>query len=43
VGLQLIGPSGTDVRLLEVAHAFQQITRHHLQHPPLTQETNHGL
>jgi aspartyl-tRNA(Asn)/glutamyl-tRNA(Gln) amidotransferase subunit A len=43
VGLQLIGPSGTDVRLLEVAHAFQQITRHHLQLPPLTQETNHGL
>jgi aspartyl-tRNA(Asn)/glutamyl-tRNA(Gln) amidotransferase subunit A len=43
VGLQLIGPSGTDVRLLEVTHAFQQITRHHLQHPPLTQETNHGL
>ena len=43
VGLQLIGPSRTDVRLLEVAHAFQQITRHHLQHPPLTQESNHGL
>jgi aspartyl-tRNA(Asn)/glutamyl-tRNA(Gln) amidotransferase subunit A len=43
VGLQLIGPSGGDVRLLEVAHAFQQITRHHLQHPPLTQETRNGF
>ena len=35
VGLQLIGPSLGDVRLLEVAHAFQQITAHHLNPPPL--------
>ena len=35
VGLQLIGPSLEDVRLLEVAHAFQQITTHHLNTPPL--------
>ena len=35
VGLQLIGPALADVRLLEVAHAFQQTTRHHLQTPPL--------
>ena len=35
VGLQLIGPSLADVRLLEVAHAFQQATRHHLCPPPL--------
>jgi aspartyl-tRNA(Asn)/glutamyl-tRNA(Gln) amidotransferase subunit A len=36
VGLQLIAPSGQDVRLLEVAHAFQQITTHHQKLPPLT-------
>ena len=35
VGLQLIGPSLGDVRLLEVAHAFQQITPHHRNSPPL--------
>jgi len=35
VGLQLIGPALADVLLLEVAHAFQQTTRHHLQEPPL--------
>lgn len=34
VGVQLIGPSLTDVYLLEIAHAFQQITDHHLQTPP---------
>jgi aspartyl-tRNA(Asn)/glutamyl-tRNA(Gln) amidotransferase subunit A len=36
VGLQLIGPSLSDVRLLEAAHAFQQITRHHRAAPPLS-------
>jgi aspartyl-tRNA(Asn)/glutamyl-tRNA(Gln) amidotransferase subunit A len=36
VGLQLIGPAGADVRLLETAHAFQQLTRHHLEQPPLS-------
>jgi len=35
VGLQLIGPPLADVRLLEIAHAFQQATRHHLVPPPL--------
>jgi aspartyl-tRNA(Asn)/glutamyl-tRNA(Gln) amidotransferase subunit A len=35
VGLQLIGPSLADVRLLEIAHAFQQITQHHRQTPNL--------
>lgn len=35
VGMQLIGPPLSDVRLLEWAHAFQQITDHHLQTPPL--------
>jgi aspartyl-tRNA(Asn)/glutamyl-tRNA(Gln) amidotransferase subunit A len=35
VGLQFIGPHLSDVRLLELAHAFQQITSHHTQRPPL--------
>lgn len=35
VGIQLIGPALSDVKLLEVAHAFQSLTRHHLQTPPL--------
>lgn len=35
VGLQLIGRPLEDVRLLEVAHSFQQITHHHLKTPNL--------
>lgn len=35
VGLQLIGRSLQDVHLLQVAHAFQQLTCHHLQTPNL--------
>jgi len=35
VGLQLAGPSREDARLLEVAAAFQELTDHHLQQPPL--------
>jgi aspartyl-tRNA(Asn)/glutamyl-tRNA(Gln) amidotransferase subunit A len=35
VGIQLIGPSQSDVRLLSIAHAFQQVTSHHLKRPPL--------
>jgi len=35
VGIQLIGPTLSDVKLLEAAHAFQSLTRHHLQTPPL--------
>ena len=34
VGVQLIGPGFADVKLLEVAHAFQQISDHHLRTPP---------
>ncbi len=34
VGIQLIGPAGSDVMLLETAHAFQSLTRHHLETPP---------
>jgi aspartyl-tRNA(Asn)/glutamyl-tRNA(Gln) amidotransferase subunit A len=33
VGLQLVGPSLSDVRLLEIAHAFQQVTEYHLLAP----------
>jgi aspartyl-tRNA(Asn)/glutamyl-tRNA(Gln) amidotransferase subunit A len=36
VGLQLIGPALSDVMLLEVAHAFQSLTRHHLASPPIS-------
>lgn len=35
VGLQLIGKPLGDVRLLQVAHAFQQFTGHHLMSPNL--------
>ena len=35
VGIQLIGPAGSDVMLLETAHAFQSLTDHHLATPPL--------
>ncbi len=43
VGVQLIGPSLSDVHLLEVVHAFQQLTDHHLQTPPhLNRGVNHG-
>lgn len=35
VGLQLIGPPLSDVRLLAAAHAYQQATFHHLKTPPL--------
>jgi len=38
VGLQLIGPARRDVQLLEVGHAFQQITSHHRQSAPVNQE-----
>lgn len=33
VGLQLTGPAYSDVRLLEIAHAFQLATDHHRQVP----------
>jgi aspartyl-tRNA(Asn)/glutamyl-tRNA(Gln) amidotransferase subunit A len=35
-GIQLIGPELSDVRLLEAAHAFQCLTRHHLETPTLS-------
>ncbi len=35
VGLQLIGPPLSDVRLLAAAHAYQQATSHHLKTPSL--------
>lgn len=36
VGVQLIGPAFSDVMLLETAHAFQALTRHHLESPAIT-------
>jgi aspartyl-tRNA(Asn)/glutamyl-tRNA(Gln) amidotransferase subunit A len=42
VGLQLIAPPLQDVRLLEIAHTFQQLTDHHLQLPSLS-GVPHGL
>ncbi len=35
VGLQLVGPPLEDARVLRVAHAFQQLTRHHEPRPSL--------
>ena len=35
-GIQLIGPAFSDVMLLETAHAFQLLTSHHLEIPPLS-------
>jgi aspartyl-tRNA(Asn)/glutamyl-tRNA(Gln) amidotransferase subunit A len=44
VGLQLVAASLEDAHLLEVAHAFQLITDHHLNAPPLIPpESHHGL
>ncbi|HYI66405.1 MAG TPA: amidase [Candidatus Limnocylindrales bacterium] len=34
VGLQLLGPRGSDAVLLSVAAAYQRATDHHLQRPP---------
>ena len=42
VGIQLIGPAGSDVMLLETAHAFQSLTHHHLEMPLIT-GVDHGL
>lgn len=35
IGMQLIGPALSDVKLLEWGHAFQLITDHHRKSPPL--------
>ncbi|HWQ09871.1 MAG TPA: amidase family protein, partial [Holophaga sp.] len=37
VGMQLIGPPLSDVRLLEWACAFQQVTDHHARRPTLAE------
>ncbi len=34
VGLQIVGPRGSDARLLQVAAAFQRATDYHLARPP---------
>jgi aspartyl-tRNA(Asn)/glutamyl-tRNA(Gln) amidotransferase subunit A len=35
IGLQLVGPQWAEARLLALAVAFQDVTDHHLQRPPL--------
>lgn len=35
VGVQLVARPGADVRLLQVAHAFEAATGHHLRHPEI--------
>jgi amidase len=35
IGLQLIGPIGSDERLLETGMAFQRVTAWHERRPPL--------
>jgi len=35
VGIQLVGPSLSDVRLLEIGAAYQELTDHHLKQPHL--------
>lgn len=34
VGMQILGPALTDVKILEIAAAFQEVTVHHLSFPP---------
>lgn len=35
IGLQLLGPSFGEEKILRVAHAYEQATTWHLQHPPV--------
>ena len=35
VGLQIVGRHGRDFEVLQLAHAFEQVTRHALRRPPL--------
>jgi aspartyl-tRNA(Asn)/glutamyl-tRNA(Gln) amidotransferase subunit A len=37
VGLQLVGPRGSDALLLSMAAAYQRATGHHLKRPPEVQ------
>jgi aspartyl-tRNA(Asn)/glutamyl-tRNA(Gln) amidotransferase subunit A len=36
VGIQISGPRGSEVRILALAHAFEQATGWHQRHPPIT-------
>ncbi|KGT94616.1 amidase [Erwinia typographi] len=38
VGMQLMGPDGSEQRLLQIAHHYQQRTTFHLQQPPVGRE-----
>ncbi|MEO8465554.1 MAG: amidase [Gammaproteobacteria bacterium] len=35
IGLQIVGRRGRDFEVLQLAHAFEQVTRHALRRPPL--------
>jgi amidase len=35
VGLQIVGRHRDDLGVLQLAHAFEQATQHHLRHPPV--------
>jgi amidase len=35
VGLQLVGPAGSELKLLQIGHAFEMRTRHGQRRPPL--------
>ena len=35
VGLQIVGRPRGDLELLQIAHAFEQVTQHHLRRPPI--------
>jgi aspartyl-tRNA(Asn)/glutamyl-tRNA(Gln) amidotransferase subunit A len=36
VGLQIIGPPLGEETVLRVAHAFEEVTDHHLEHPDVS-------
>jgi amidase len=35
VGLQLVGPAGSELKLLQIGHAYEMRTRHGQRRPPL--------
>ena len=35
IGLQLLGPAFGEEKILRAAHAYEQATAWHLQHPPV--------
>jgi aspartyl-tRNA(Asn)/glutamyl-tRNA(Gln) amidotransferase subunit A len=39
IGLQLMAPHFAEARLLQIAHAYQTATDHHLNTPPICAES----